>query len=267
MNTEESTQTSKQSLDQEFCLEIPCVIKHTGQPEQLGIIQQDLGDSFVVYLKSSNSTITVPKILVFPDFPQSVGQITKCSSKTNPPSTKFNGKTRRQKGEGSGHIYYRTVTRNGKEYEQVYYQWRENGKQKTKYIPLRLLDKVTEAEALKLPVADIICLLGDTDKCSSKVSKILEEKDKCSSNSSDLFISPSKKRRPKGDGTGLLFEKPVTRNGKQYSQWWYQWHIKQRGEWIKRTKYVPKKLVGNIKRLEQQKAPVREILALLRVRF
>ncbi len=73
-------------------------------------------------------------------------------------------------------------------------------------------------------------------------------------------------RRLKGEGTGFLFYKPVTRNGKKYDQWWYQWEIKQGGEWIKRTKYVPKKLLGDIKRLEKQKAPVREILALLRVK-
>ena len=73
-------------------------------------------------------------------------------------------------------------------------------------------------------------------------------------------------RRAKGEGTGFLFSKPVTKNGKKYDQWWYQWQVKQGGKWIKHTKYIPKKLLGEISRLEKQKVPVREILEVLGVR-
>ena len=70
----------------------------------------------------------------------------KCSSKDASPSKK-----RRGKGEGSGCIYWRTVTRNGKDYQQAYYQWRSNEKQRTRYIPKKLLDQVLQAKAQKLP--------------------------------------------------------------------------------------------------------------------
>ena len=55
---------------------------------------------------------------------------------------------------------------------------RENGKQKTQYLPNKLLDKVIEAESRKLPVKDILVLLAGIDKCSSKKS---DTEDKCSS--------------------------------------------------------------------------------------
>ncbi len=43
-------------------------------------------------------------------------------------------------------------------------------KQRTKYIPKKLLSRVEEAESLKLPVDDILILLVGTGKCSSKKS-------------------------------------------------------------------------------------------------
>ncbi len=129
-------------------------------------------------------------------------------------------KTRRQPGEGSGHIYYRTVNRNGRDYQQAYYQWRDNGKQKTKYIPNKLLNEIKQAESRKLPVEDILVLLLGTGKCSSKKSK-----DRCSSkiipsskNSEDKCsskkIPSSKKRRDQGKGSGWIRCKPIKRKGK-----------------------------------------------------
>ncbi len=217
-----SSNLSKCSSTLEKKLAIPCLIKQPSQPEVRGLIQKDLGDSFTVYIPSDNSTVTVPKLLVYPDF-SSIGDellkgglaksssncsstLNNCSSKNdinkdvkvsdiceavsfrssakcssnsdNPPSiceavskrAKTN-KTRRQKGEGSGHIYYRTVTRNGRKYRQAYYQWRENGKQRTKYIPKKLLHHIEEAEAQKLPITEILEILqGGLKKCSSNCS-------------------------------------------------------------------------------------------------
>ena len=265
-------------------LSIPCLIHRPKQPQLKGVIRKDLGDSFVVYIPSEDSTVTVPKLLVYPDFSGGVGQIdkssSKSSSKTNYPSKNCSSKTRRQKGEGSGHIYYRTVTRNGKEYQQAYYQWRENGKQRTKYIPKKLLDRVEEAESLKLPVSDILVLLGGMDKCSSKSSstsiapiqeKAIDVSNKCSSK----VAPPSKRRRTKGKGSGWIEYKPIKRGGKEYKQYWYhyeEWQEggakgnREAGRTVKKSRYIPKRLLARVEKLEAEKAPVREILVVLGVK-
>ena len=179
-------------------------------------------------------------------------------------------KTRRQPGEGSGHIYYRTVTRNGKDYQQAYYQWRDNGKQKTKYIPNKLLNEIKQAESRKLPVEDILVLLLGTGKCSSKKSK-----DRCSSkiipsskNSEDKCsskkIPSSKKRRDKGKGSGWIRCKPITKNGKQYKQYWYYYETWSEGSrMVQSSKYIPKKMESKIIRMNNEKAPVEKILKVL----
>jgi hypothetical protein len=76
------------------------------------------------------------------------------------PSNKSPSKNRRRKGNGTGSIHWRTITRNGKDYPQAYYHWKENGQKKTKYIPKQLLGVIQEAEAAKLPVIEILGLLG-----------------------------------------------------------------------------------------------------------
>ncbi|MDJ0571420.1 MAG: hypothetical protein QNJ53_20555, partial [Pleurocapsa sp. MO_192.B19] len=164
-NSPLSTESSS-SLSQNIF--IPCLVKQPKQPEVRGLIKQDLGDCpkgsgganrFDVYIPDSDSTITVSKLFVYPDLSQldkcsrkNLPASKKCSSKQSPPSKTPPSKIRRQKGEGSGAIFYRTVTRNGRDYQQAYYHWRENGKQRTKYIPKKLLDKVKQAESRKLPV-------------------------------------------------------------------------------------------------------------------
>jgi hypothetical protein len=206
--------------DNSSTLSIPCLIKKPKQPEVKGVIRKDLGDRFVVYIPLNGSTVTVSKLLVYPDFSSSVGQIGKCSSKTQTPSKDCSSKTRREKGFGSGHIYYRTVIRNGKEYQQAYYQWREDKKQRTKYIPNKLLDRVKEAESRKLRVADILLLLGGDDKCSFQSSITCSDEVKCSSK----ITPPSTKRRKQGDGAGYIECKPIKRSGREYKQYWYIGH-------------------------------------------
>jgi hypothetical protein len=161
----------------ESSISIPCLVKQPGQDELKGVIQKDLGDCFVVYIPSSDSTVTVSKLLVYPDFSSSVGQIEKNPRKNITPSTnkrtyqagEFDSpvlssprkNTRRKNGEGNGTIYYRMVMKNnGKQYQEAYYHYVENSKKRTKYIPKKLLDRVKEAESLKLPVSDILVLLG-----------------------------------------------------------------------------------------------------------
>jgi hypothetical protein len=70
------------------------------------------------------------------------------------------GGKRRQKGLGSGSIHWRIMTRNGKDYRQAYYHWKEDGRKRTKYIPKQLLLVVQLAELSKPPVIEILRLLG-----------------------------------------------------------------------------------------------------------
>jgi hypothetical protein len=272
LQVEPSPQPKQRSHSLESSISIPCLVKQPRQPEVKGVIQKDLGDRFLVNI--SDELITVSKLFVYPDFSKTVGQIEKSSSKTITPSKNCSSKKRRQNGFGSGHIYYRTVTRNSKNYQQAYYQWRENGQQRTKYIPLKLLTRVEEAESLKLPVSDILVLLGGKDKCSSKKSdtfnnnaltevpkaEVINVSNKCSSK----VVPPSNKRRDKGKGSGWIECKPIKRSGKEYQQYWYHYEEWREGDRLtKKSRYIPKRLLARVEKLEADKAPVREILEVL----
>ena len=177
-------------------------------------------------------------------------------------------KTRRQPGEGSGAIFYRTVTKNGRDYQEAYYKWRENGKQRSKYIPNKLLDEVKQAKSRKLPIKDILVLLAGKDKCSRKNSdtdecsrKIIPaSKDECSRNT----IPASKKRRGKGKGGGWIECKPIKLKGKEYKQYWYHYETWREGSrLVQSSKYIPKKMESKIIRMNNEKAPVEKILKVL----
>ena len=73
--------------------------------------------------------------------------------------------------------------------------------------------------------------------------------------------SPSTNRRRKGEGNGSIHWRTRTWNGKNYPQAYYHWRENGR----KRTKYIPKQLLGNIQAAEAAKRPVIEILGLLGV--
>ena len=139
-------------------LAIPCLIKQPQQPEVKGVIRKVWRDR--VGVEIDGEEIAVSKLLVYPDEGKSVGQIEKSPRKNTTPSTNNPRKTRRKKGQGNGTIYYRTATKNGKEYQEAYYHYTENGKKRTLYIPKKLLDRVEEAESQKLPINDILILLN-----------------------------------------------------------------------------------------------------------
>jgi hypothetical protein len=269
LQDEQLHQDKQLSPSVESSISIPCLVKQPGQTEVKGVIRKDLGDRFVVDV--NGKTISISKLFVYPDFSETVGQIEKNPSKISTPS-----KTRRRKGEGNGSIHWRTVPRNGKEYRQAYYHWVEDGKKRTKYIPKKLLDRLKEAEFRKLPIADILILLGGKKINPSKSSNSFV--DKYSDNSeSDLEISPSKiihpskkrpkglaSRRKKGYGTGYIECKPIKRSGKEYKQYWYHYEEWREGDRItKKSRYIPKRLVARVEKLEAEKAPVREILEVL----
>ncbi|MDJ0901229.1 MAG: hypothetical protein QNJ55_20725 [Xenococcus sp. MO_188.B8] len=281
----------------ESSISIPCTVKQPNQPEIQGVIKQDLGSRFLVYIPDSDTTVTVSKLFVYPDFSKldknprkNIPASKNCSSKIIHPS-----KTRRQPGEGSGTIFYRTVTRNGRDYQEAYYKWRENGKQKTQYIPNKLLDKVAEAESRKLPVKDILVLLAGKGKCSRKKfdtedkcsrKTIPASKDECSrkiipaskksenkcsrkkfdteDECSRKIIPASKKRRGKGKGGGWIECKPIKLKGKEYKQYWYHYETWREGSrLVQSSKYIPKKMESKIIRMNNEKAPVEKILKVL----
>ncbi len=169
---EQLSQPKQRSLLEESSISIPCLVKQPKHPEIKGVIKQDLGDRFIIYIPSFDSTVTVSKLLVYPDFSSSVGQIDKNPRKNITPSTNNPRKnTQRKNGEGNGTIYYRMVMKNnGKQYQEAYYHYVENGKKRTKYIPKKLLNRVKEAEQGKLPVSDILVLLGGDRKNPRKSS-------------------------------------------------------------------------------------------------
>ncbi len=181
------------------------------------------------------------------------------------PSNISPSKNRRRKGDGSGSIHWRTITRNGKDYPQAYYHWKENGRKRTKYIPKQLLGDIEEAEAQKLPIVEILELL----RVGESPSNLLLGDIEISPSNPELPISPSKKspskpRRRKGDGSGSIHWKTITRNGKDYPQPWYHYEVWEKGDrLVKSTKYIPKMLLPEVQQLDDEKAPISEILKLL----
>ena len=269
-------QKDKKRLSPNRDISIPCLVRQPKQPELRGVIQKDLGDRAYVYIPDSDSTITVSKLFVYPDFSNSVGQIPP-TKKVTPPSKVTPSKSRRKKGDGTGYIYRRTITRRGKQYQEHYYRYRdESGKLKAKYIPKKLLDRVEEAESRKLPIADILVLLGGDEISRGEQSSTSAAGNVPSSDKSDELISisrgehltpPSTKRRKQGYGTGYIECKPIKRGGKEYQQYWYHYEEWQEGDRLsKKSKYIPKKMRSQIERMNNEKAPVEDILEVLKSR-
>jgi hypothetical protein len=93
---------------------------------------------------------------------------------------------------------------------------------------------------------------------SSASNNFLE--DKCESEISSLD------RRRKGDGSGCIYWRTVTKKGKNYQEAYYQYEFWKKGDrLIKSSKYIPKGKLAQVQRLNGEKAPVREILKLLGV--
>ena len=111
-------------------LSIACIVKQPKQSEVKGVIRKNKGDRFLVEIDGKE--VSVSKLFVYPDFNKSVGQIPPTKQIT-PPSKSSPTKTRRKKGDGTGYIYRRTITRKGKQYQETYFRYRdESGKLKAK---------------------------------------------------------------------------------------------------------------------------------------
>ena len=170
-------------------------------------------------------------------------------------------KTRRSKGAGTGYIYRRTITRRDKKYQESYYRYHDEvGKLRSKYIPQRLLNQVEQAESSKKPIADILALLGgdEISRGEQSPSNLISRGEQTS--------PPSTKRRKQGYGAGYIECKPIKRGGKEYPQYWYHYESWKKGDrLVKSSKYIPKGKLAQVQRLDEQKAPVREILKVLGV--
>jgi len=196
------------------------------------------------------------------------------SSTTNPvtvstQSAPTSGK--RLKGKGTGRIQWRNVTKkSGKQYQQAWYDWQvhEGGKTKTrtKYNPKRLLDKVQALEAAKVPVPEVLRVLGVGEKHSPESKSNISTKflgDKPNTDSHQ--ISPRKKRRNQGLGSGSI-EWRINKG--KYKEAYYHYEFWDSGDrLVKSSKYIPKGKLAQVQQLDDQKAPVREILILLGVKL
>ncbi|MBE9044884.1 hypothetical protein IQ255_10780, partial [Pleurocapsales cyanobacterium LEGE 10410] len=259
-------------------LSIPCLVRQPKQPEVKGIIRKDEGDRFLVEVDGDE--ISVSKLFVYPDFStrrasdKSAKQIPP-TKQTTPPSKSSPTRNRRKKGDGTGYIYRRTITRKGKQYQESYFRYRdESGKLKAKYIPQRLLYKVEEAESAKKPIADILVLLGGDEINRGEQSSTSDNKYVQSESKSDKPISisrgeqvtpPSKRKRKQGEGTGYIECKPIKRGGNEYKQYWYHYEEWKEGDrTAKKSRYIPKSRRSQIEKMEAEKVSVKEILKVLR---
>ena len=145
-------------------LSLPCTIREPGKEILLGVIKEDLGDRFLVYIPSTNFTNSISKLFVYPDFGITAKPIPP-TKKVTPPSKDSPLRTRRKQGEGTGYIECKPIKRSGKEYKQYWYHYEEweGGDcttKKSKYIPKWLVARVEKMEAEKAPVRDILVVLG-----------------------------------------------------------------------------------------------------------
>ena len=78
-------------------------------------------------------------------------------------------------------------------------------------------------------------------------------------------IPTSKKRRDQGKGSGWIQCKPIKRSGKEYKQYWYHYEEWREGDRkSKKSRYIPKRLVARVEKMEAEKVSVEEILRVLR---
>ena len=139
-----------------------------------------------------------------------------------------------------------------------------------------MLSKVEEAESAKKPIADILILLGGDginrgEQSSSYQNDPLQTSQTPEKSDELIYLSrgeqstpPSNKKRRQGEGTGYIECKPIKRSGKEYKQYWYHYEEWQEGDrTLKKSRYIPKRLVARVEKMEDEKVSVREILEIL----
>ncbi|NJL52748.1 MAG: hypothetical protein HC930_12020 [Hydrococcus sp. SU_1_0] len=159
MQDEQLPQDKQRSPSKEFSISIPCLVKQPHKKPYEGLIVGDRGTEFDV--KINDKVISLPKLYVFPHFPSQK----KCKTDDDISPSKI----RRKKGTGSGSIYWRTITKNGKEYKQTYYHYELWGQgdrliKSCEYIPKRMLGQIEKMNNEKAPVEEILKVLRDRSR-------------------------------------------------------------------------------------------------------
>ena len=136
-------------------LSIPCLVKQPHKKPFGGLIVGDRGDKFDVQV--GDRIVQLPKLYVFPHLPE---EKEKCRTDDDISPSK---NSRRKKGTGSGSIYWRTVRKNGKEYQQTFYHyelWNKGRQVKSSvYIPKKMRSQIQKMNDDKAPVEDILEVL------------------------------------------------------------------------------------------------------------
>jgi hypothetical protein len=153
-------QDKQRSPFAESSISIPCLIKQPHKQPFEGLIVRDRGSEFDV--KVDGRIVTLPKLYVFPNL---VKQKEKCRTDDDISPSKI----RRKKGTGSGSIYWRTCTKNGKDYQQTYYHYElwDKGDRLIKsceYIPKGMRSQIEKMNSEKAPVEDILKVLKNRSK-------------------------------------------------------------------------------------------------------
>ena len=82
--------------------------------------------------------------------------------------------------------------------------------------------------------------------------------------SPDLKSKPAKKKRERGEGSGCIVIRYCTKKGKSYEQYWYDYELWESGVCLRKgSVYIPKKRLEEIQLIENDKNPVKSILARL----
>ncbi|BDA76374.1 hypothetical protein CAL7716_105400 (plasmid) [Calothrix sp. PCC 7716] len=123
----------------------------------------------------------------------------------------------------------------------------------------------SEESIISQDLRDVPKFLGDKLDINISPRKI-EVPEFLGDNSDTTNISPRKRRRHKGDGSGSIHWRTVTKKGKDYHEAYYHYEFWSDGEReVKSTRYIPKRLLSQVQSLDLEKAPVREILEVLGV--
>jgi hypothetical protein len=160
LQDEQLPQDKQRSHSLESSISIPCLIKQPHKKPFEGLIVGDRGTEFDI--KVDDRLVSLPKLYVFPNFQK---QKEKCRTDDDISPSKI----RRKKGTGSGSIYWRTITKNGKEYKQTYYHYElwDKGDRKVKscvYVPKSMRSQIEKMNHEKAPVEEILKVLKNRAK-------------------------------------------------------------------------------------------------------
>ena len=75
----------------------------------------------------------------------------------------------------------------------------------------------------------------------------------------ELFPTAIRKRS-ESEGTGRITKRTLSKKGRTYVEYWYDWQFFKDGKRVGRSRYIPKKKLCLIQEMESQKLPIKLIL-------